>query len=102
MGALDGIGGLGAFGNLLGGYGVAFHPSQMAAMQQPMPSNSFFQSQAIDNYLAGIAREQQMPYQITSPRKKVESREITPRERARKQINGAVQAVKDAQLTAKS
>lgn len=38
----------------------------------------------------------------TPRRRHVESREVTPRERARKQINGAVQAVKDAQLAAKS
>lgn len=41
--------------------------------------------------------EAMKPYQAMSPRKHVESREVKGMEKARKQINGAVQAVKDAQ-----
>lgn len=39
--------------------------------------------------------QQQAPFH---PRKHVESREVTGMDKARKQINGAVQAVKDAQI----
>jgi len=53
--------------------------------------------------------QQQMPHNPAMcnpmnwwpPRKHVESQEVTPKERARKTINGAVQAVKDAQEKAK-
>lgn len=56
--------------------------------------------------MGGFAAQQHQPYSPSffSQRivKRVNSREVTPRERARKQINGAVQAVKDAQNKAKT
>ena len=83
---------MGLLEDLMSGiYGAAsLHPQQLAAMQQQFQPNPV-QAQ----YMYEAMRPSQ-PYQPL--RKHVESREVTPRERARKQINGAVQAVKDAQI----
>lgn len=100
---------MGLFENLLGGTGVAIHPSQLAAMQQQQAFNPLSQIQAqypqmtlLEKYNLAHAMQGMMPFCSQPPRRHVESREVTPRERARKQINGAVQAVKDAQIAAKS
>lgn len=55
--------------------------------------------------LAGAAQQQEFamnhPFDFKRKTKHVDSIDVTPRERARKQINGAVQAVKDAEIEAK-
>ena len=75
---------------------------QMAAMQARQ------QAQALEQMAAMQARQQAQwsPNQSVWPfgirkAKHVDSRVVTPGERARKQINGAVQAVKGAQDRAK-
>lgn len=106
MGIPNGLTGCGAlYGELLGGSlgfgGVPTHPAQLAAMQQQQAMFDPFAFQRQQQLLEQIMMR---PYPHPSPRpiKHVESQEVTPRERARKQINGAVQAVKDAQIAAKS
>lgn len=99
MGLLNDITGYGTlYSGLLGNFGggIAIQPSQLAAMQQQqrMSDPFAFQGQQILQTV--------MPYYPFRPTKCVESREVTPRERARKQINGAAQAVKDAQIAAKN
>ena len=90
----------GLYGEALGSNmrGIPLHPQQLAAMQQqqaPFDPFEFQRQQA-------RAMQAMMPYSTQPISKHVESKDITPRERARKQISGAVQAVKDAQLAAKS
>ena len=87
MGFLDGIAGVGDFGNILGG--IALHPSQQAALQQQP-----YVPRDMEAMLRKMGR-------MRPPRKVIKSRELSPRDRARKAINGAVQAVKDAQEKAK-
>ena len=96
MGILDEITGVGAFGSLLGGY--AIHPSQMAQQQYSSQQQAFLQ-QMMAPYQPG--RYEPLYEFINRPRKHVESRELTGMEKARKQINRAVKAVKDAQDKAK-
>lgn len=102
-----------AFGNLLGGasyspfgylIGIAQHPQQLAAMQQQQAmfdpfgyqrlQAQYSQMAQMEKYNLGSAMQGMM---FSPPSKHVESRDITPREKARKAINGAVQAVREAQ-----
>lgn len=97
MGILDEMAGIGycaGLGELSGLMGFALGPQQLAPMQQQqqaMLDPFAFQRQQHQQWMGG------RPYQPRTQRIHVESQEVTPRERARTAINGAVQAVKDAQ-----
>ncbi|NVL90737.1 MAG: hypothetical protein HWN69_07060 [Desulfobacterales bacterium] len=89
MGILDEITGVGAFGSLLGG--------QAAQLGYPYGIYDIFGRP----FGGAIQPPPFAAMQYKPPRKHVESREVKGMEKARKQINGAVQAVKDAQDKAK-
>lgn len=117
MGLFDGIG-LGQVGGLGSGYastgisdllGVypgyeqqAMSQEQQARMQATMGQQQSSPTPLEQAFMRMRSEGDMFPnygeaYNRTRKVKHVESREVTPRERARKQIQGAVQAVKDAQ-----
>ena len=100
MGILNEIAGIGYITGFAGGLGIATHPSQLAAMQAQQAFDPFaFQRQR----MARMPQRQPFDYGTflgQSIPRHVESKELTTRERTRKAVNDAVEAVKKAQQTA--
>lgn len=66
-----------------------FNPFEYQRLQAQYPQMTPMEQYILASTMQGMV--------ISPPRKVVKSRILTPEERARKAINGAVQAVKDAQ-----
>lgn len=88
-----------AMWDILGQYQGPFgYPLGMAQFSQQRFNPSTYQAQQASMAQQQVHSAMCNPMNWIPPRKHVESREVTGMEKARKQINGAVQAVKDAQI----